>query len=277
MNTDKEITTIPKAGKNMAKNDLPKEDVKKYVETRHVLIYGYTREEIDMLMRHYESQLPDYIKLTSECKSLMIRLTLTGEHTGPELLRFKINKYQQQLKDMFAEELVTTTDRDIAGVMGDLLRERELTVSCAESCTGGNIAHNITRNAGSSAYFLGSVVSYSNDVKAGILGVSRNDLARYGAVSKQVVEQMTVGVSKLMHSDCAIATSGIAGPDGGSRYKPVGTVWMAAKYGDHVVTELKQFSGDRDNVIECATYNVMVMLIKLLRNTYTAQEDISDE
>ena len=139
----------------MAKNDLPKEDVKKYVETRHVLIYGYTREEIDMLMRHYESQLPDYIKLTSECKSLMIRLTLTGEHTGPELLRFKINKYQQQLKDMFAEELVTTTDRDIAGVMGDLLRERELTVSCAESCTGGNIAHNITRNAGSSAYFLG--------------------------------------------------------------------------------------------------------------------------
>ncbi|MBS7347434.1 MAG: CinA family protein [Muribaculaceae bacterium] len=161
--------------------------------------------------------------------------------------------------------------------MGDLLRERELTVSCAESCTGGNIAHNITRNAGSSAYFLGSVVSYSNDVKAGILGVSRNDLARYGAVSKQVVEQMAVGVSKLMHSDCAIATSGIAGPDGGSRYKPVGTVWMAAKYGDHVVTELKQFSGDRDNVIECATYNVMVMLIKLLRNTYTAQEDISDE
>ena len=230
------------------------------------MIYGYTREEIDMLMRHYESQLPDYIKLTSECKSLMIRLTLTGEHTGPELLRFKINKYQQQLKDMFAEELVTTTDRDIAGVMGDLLRERELTVSCAESCTGGNIAHNITRNAGSSAYFLGSVVSYSNDVKAGILGVSRNDLARYGAVSKQVVEQMAVGVSKLMHSDCAIATSGIAGPSGGSAEKPVGTVWIATRAGDNVEAKEYHFAGNRSRVINHATTISLIQLIKMLKN-----------
>ncbi|MDE7403450.1 MAG: CinA family protein [Muribaculaceae bacterium] len=178
---------------------------------------------------------------------------------------------------MFSEEVVTTADKSVAQVLADLLTERELRVSCAESCTGGNIAHKITQIPGSSAYFLGSVVSYSNDVKADVLKVSRSDLGRYGAVSRQVVEQMALGVSKLMKSECAVATSGIAGPDGGSVFKPVGTVWMAAKYGDKVVTELIHFDGDRNTVIESATNHVMVMLVKLLKNSYTEQEDISDE
>lgn len=246
-------------------------------ETRHVVIYGYTRDELRNLMSHFESQLPDFVKISIDSNDLVTKITLTGVNDGLELLRFKMNKYHQQLQDIFCEEMVTIEDKTVSQVLGELLKERELTISSAESCTGGNIAHKITRNPGSSAYFLGSVVSYSNDVKANVLNVSRSNLGRYGAVSQQVVEDMARGVSELMHSDCSLATSGIAGPDGGSKFKPVGTVWMAAKFGNEVVSELIKFNGNRDNVIESATNHVMVMLIKLLRNNYTMQDEISDE
>lgn len=248
-----------------------------FQEIRYVVIYGYTKEELRNIMHHFEAQLPDYIKLSIHNDNLVTRITITGSHTAVELLRFKINKFHQTLQDMFPEEIVSIENKNVAQVLGDLLNERELTVACAESCTGGNIAHSITRNPGSSAYFLGSVVSYSNDVKANVLNVSRMDLSRFGAVSRQVVEQMAEGASRLMHAECAIATSGIAGPDGGSPYKPVGSVWMAVKYGEKTVSELKLFSGNRDMVIESATNHVMVMLIKLLRNNYIEQEDINDD
>lgn len=267
----------------MAENTKPRENAseeaaqKETKETRHVVIYGYTRDELKNLMRHFESQLPDFVKISIDNTNLVTNITLTGVNTGTELLRFQMNKYHQNLQDLFSEELVTTDDKTLAQVLGDLLKERELTVACAESCTGGNIAHKITQIPGSSAYFLGSVVSYSNDVKAKVLKVSRADLARHGAVSKQVVEEMATGVSSLMSSSCALATSGIAGPDGGTKFKPVGTVWMAAKYCNQVVSELIQFTGDRNTVIEKATNHVMVMLIKLLRNNYTVQEEINDD
>lgn len=246
-------------------------------EKRHVVIYGYTKDELQNIMHHFEAQLPEFVKISIDNENLVTRITLTGVNSGVELLRFKMNKYHQTLQDLFSEEVVTTDDKSVAQVLAELLTERELTVSCAESCTGGNIAHQITQIPGSSSYFLGSVVSYSNEVKADVLKVSRNDLGRYGAVSREIVEQMATGVSRLMHSDCSLATSGIAGPDGGTKFKPVGTVWMAARYGDQTVTELIQFPGNRIDVIESATNHVMVMLIKLLRNNYTMQEDISDD
>lgn len=246
-------------------------------ESRHVVIYGYTKDELRNIMRHFESQLPEFVKISISSSSLVTKITLSGVSSGVELLRFKINKFHQNLQDMFSEEIVTTEDKSVAQVLGELLTERDLTVACAESCTGGNIAHNITKNPGSSSYFLGSVVSYSNDVKADVLGVSRSTLGKYGAVSREVVSQMAEGISGLMHSDCAVATSGIAGPSGGTKYKPVGTVWMSAKLGNQTVTELKQFPGDRNSVIESATQHVMVMLIKLLKNNYTEQEEINDD
>lgn len=257
--------------------DSLKQGVSKSTEKRHVVIYGYTRDELRNIMRHFESQLPEYVKISIDSDNLVTKITLTGINDGIELLRFKINKYHQTLQDMFPEEIVTTDNKSVSQVLGELLVERELTVSCAESCTGGNIAHCITKNPGSSAYFLGSIVSYSNDVKANVLNVSRADLSRFGAVSRQVVEEMAEGVSKLMKSECSVATSGIAGPGGGTQFKPVGSVWMAARYGNKTVSELKVFEGDRDTVIESATNHVMVMLIKMLRNNYTEQEDINDD
>ena len=246
-------------------------------EKRHIVIYGYTREELKNIMRHFEAQLPDYVKIKIDTDNLVTNITLTGVNTGLELLRFKMNKFQQSLSAIFSEETITTENKSVSQVLGELLTERELTVSCAESCTGGNIAHKITQNSGSSGYFLGSVVSYSNDVKAKVLNVSRSDLGRFGAVSKQVAEEMVRGVADLMQTDCAMATTGIAGPDGGTKFKPVGTVWIAVKYGDKVASEMIQFKGNRNSVIESATNHAMVMLIKMLRNNYTEQEEINDD
>lgn len=248
-----------------------------YRETRHLVIYGYTRHELAKVMRHFESMLPEYVKISIDSDNLVTRITLTGVNSGVELLRFKMNKYQQNLNDIFSQEVVAMADKSVAQVLGELLTERELTVSCAESCTGGNIAHRIVQNPGSSVYFLGSVVSYSNDVKANVLGVDRRDIDRDGAVSRSVAESMACGAARLMRTDCAIATTGIAGPGGGTRFKPVGTVWIAVKYLDTVVSECLHFQGDRDAVIECATNHAMVMLIRLLRNCYEVQEDFNDE
>lgn len=246
-------------------------------ETRHIVIYGYTRKELSNIIRHFENQLPEFVRISVTTDHLVTRISLTGVNSGVELLRFKMNRLQQNLSDLFSEETVATSDRTLAQVLGEQLVELELSVSTAESCTGGNIAHRIVQMPGSSAYFLGSVVSYSNDVKAGVLGVSRSDIDTYGAVSRQVVEQMVNGVCRLMRTECGIATSGIAGPDGGTPYKPVGTVWIAARYHDRVVSECIHFNGDRNAVIEQATNHGMFMLIQLLRNTYVMQEDLNDE
>lgn len=249
----------------------------KHTERRVISIFGYTNRELTDILRHFRSQLPEFVKMSTVTVNLVTRIILTGQHNAIELLHFKMNKYQQMLVSLFSEELVTTENKSIAEVLGNLLRERELTVSCAESCTGGNIAHQITMIAGSSVYFLGSVVSYSNEVKADVLGVQRNSLARFGAVSQMVAEEMARGVARLMKTDCAIATTGIAGPEGGTKFKPVGTVWIAVHYHGQTVSELIHFKGSRTEVIESATNHAMFMLIRMLRNSYTIQDDINDD
>ena len=246
-------------------------------ETRHIVIYGYTKAELANILRHFEEQLPEFVKITVETDNLVTRVVLTGVNSGLELLRFNMNRYQASLNSLFSKEVVTTEDKTPSEVLGELLKELELTVSSAESCTGGNVAHKIVEIPGSSAYFLGSVVSYSNDVKAEVLKVSRSNLDRFGAVSKEVVEEMAKGVSRLMHTDCSIATSGIAGPEGGTPLKPVGTVWIAAKMGDRLVSECTHFNGSRHEVIEQATNHGLFMLINLLRSSYSGSEDINDD
>lgn len=266
----------------MKKNkDISRDNIAKigdcYTETRHVVIYGYTRQELSKVIRHFEAQLPEFVKVSIENTHLVTTITLTGMNTGVELLRFQMNRYHNNLNSIFTRDVVSMENKSVAEVLGGLLHERELTVACAESCTGGNLAHRIVQVPGSSAYFLGSVVSYSNDVKARVLGVSRSAISSFGAVSKEVVEDMAKGVASLMRSDCAIATSGIAGPDGGTPLKPVGTVWIAVKYGEKIVSECLHFRGDRNAVIESATNHGMVMLINLLRNCYIVQEEVNDD
>lgn len=250
---------------------------KKHKEERHVIIYGYTKEDLQRLMRHFEASLPEYISLSFKTHGECTNVTLRGVSEGLELLRFNMNKYQRTLADLFHEEVLALEDISISNILGRSLEENELTVSSAESCTGGNIAHRIVQSPGSSAYFLGSVVSYSNDVKADVLGVPRSLIEANGAVSRPVVEEMVKGVCSLMHTRCGMATSGIAGPDGGSATKPVGTVWFAVKYDDLVVSEVRYFSGSRDEIMEAATNHAMVMLLNVIRNNYTPPEYGGDE
>ena len=141
-----------------------------------------------------------------------------------------------------------------------MLIAEKATISTAESCTGGNIAHLLTSISGSSAYFLGSIVSYANEVKVSELGVSESDINNYGAVSRQVVEQMAVGVLNKMKTTYALATSGVAGPDGGTEDKPVGTVWIAVANKGGVYSKKFLFENNRARNIRRASYAALSLL-----------------
>ena len=148
--------------------------------------------------------------------------------------------------------------------IGEALRAKGLVMGTAESCTGGRIANMITLVAGSSDYFAGGVVSYSNEVKHHVLGVSEEDLRAHGAVSREVVEQMALGAIRTLGCDCSVATSGIAGPGGGTPDKPVGTVWIAAAMGNRVVSHCFHFGMERAENIQAAADAALAMLLDLL-------------
>ena len=155
--------------------------------------------------------------------------------------------------------------RELAARVVALLGERSLTIATAESCTGGAVSQAITSVAGSSAVMRGAVVAYHNDVKSGVLGVSADTLSAVGAVSEAVVEQMVCGVSRVMSTDCAIATSGVAGPGGGTPEKPVGTVWVAVKACDIVKTKKLQLCDEgRLCNVENATYEALRFMYETL-------------
>ncbi|MEG1748829.1 MAG: CinA family protein [Tannerellaceae bacterium] len=160
----------------------------------------------------------------------------------------------------------------LAEQVGQALSQCGLMMATAESCTGGRIASMITSVAGSSAYFVGGVVSYSNEVKLRVLGVSGEDLFLHGAVSGEVVEQMALGAIRVLGADCAVATSGIAGPGGGTPEKPVGTVWIAAAVRDKVVSVCHHFGLSRTDNIQRSADAALLMLLDLL-HTYSAMPD----
>lgn len=144
------------------------------------------------------------------------------------------------------------------------LRQHGYTFATAESCTGGNIAHTVTEIPGCSNVMLGGVVSYCNEVKHNVLGVSRESLESHGAVSEPVVRQMAEGARRVLGADCSVATSGIAGPGGAVPGKPVGTVWIAASTPSCTVAERMHFDGDRSAVIAAATDAALRMLTEVI-------------
>lgn len=150
--------------------------------------------------------------------------------------------------------------------IANALKSRRLVMGTAESCTGGKIASMITSMAGSSEYFAGGVVSYCNEVKHDVLGVSEDNLRTYGAVSQPVVEQMARGAIRVLGCDCAVATSGIAGPGGGTPTKPVGTVWVAAAYKERILSGCYHFGENpRTENIRLSAEAALRMLLGLLR------------
>lgn len=149
--------------------------------------------------------------------------------------------------------------------LGNLLKSKKLSLSTAESCTGGGVAAAITSVAGSSEYFMGGIVAYSNDVKVSLLHVSSETLEKYGAVSRETVMEMAAGAMNTLKTDCAIATSGITGPGGGSLEKPVGTIWIAVAYKNEIVTVMQTGDNGRAKNVQNAIQNAMDLLIEILK------------
>lgn len=231
---------------------------------RTCLVKDFTESRLSETLSDFEAQLPACIKLAYLPTPGVIRLRLTARGDEESYLQKIIDDDFFKLRTILGSHLFCGSDTTLAGALGSILAERGETLATAESCTGGNIAHEITRIAGSSVYFKGSVVAYSNEVKTRVLNVSSEILSGFGAVSRETVLQMVSGVQRLLSSDCAIATSGIAGPGGGSVEKPVGTVWIAVRYGERSEVECFCFEGDREQVIARATQSALLMLIQLM-------------
>ena len=237
------------------------------IEFRHLMVVGIIESALAMQLDQWERQLPQGIHLAYLPQPGIIHLRLTGMSTDRQWLKREMDRLDQELRDRLGAHVVADQDLPVAAIVGNILRERGLTLSTAESCTGGNIAHEVTAIAGSSDYFMGAVVSYHRRVKELQLGVSASDIDRCGVVSQTVVEQMATGVCRLLGTDCSIATTGVAGPGGGTPETPVGTVWMAARCGDRLAVQCKHIPGHRQRVISRATNDALLLLLTLLLET----------
>lgn len=225
-------------------------------------VTGITESALAERLAGYEDKLPEHMHLAYLPNRGRIVLRLEGAEIDSGCFKAWRNLLKEELGQYLAGEGALTSPELVLG----RLRAMGLTLGSAESCTGGNIAHCITLIAGCSDVFKGSVVSYSNEVKHNVLGVSASDLDTYGAVSEPVVRQMAEGACRCLGVDCAVATSGIAGPAGATDQKPVGTVWMAVHTPRGTVSEEQHIDGDRQAVIDGATEKVLLLLLKQLES-----------
>lgn len=244
-------------------------EVKKRVKVPHVvhktiMTQGVPESYLANKIRHWEEALPECVKLAYLPRPGIVRLRLSVvdkcAKESEQLLEVIIPK----LLEIIPEHVFGYDDISLEESLGTLLKEKKLSLATAESCTGGNMAKLITSVPGSSGYFTGSVIAYKNRIKEELLGVSGVNLEENGAVSKEVVEQMARGIMKLYGTACAISTSGIAGPDGGTEEKPVGTTWVCVAYRDKIFAKKYLFWGTRERIIDQASYSGMQLLRRLI-------------
>ncbi len=217
-----------------------------------------------------EDSLPKHIKLAYLPKLGMVRLRLSGTGSDTVQLSAEIAAYAGKIVESVSEFVIIESDTPIEKAILDFMRNRNLTLSVAESCTGGYLSHMITQHAGSSNVFLGGAVCYSNELKQGMLGVSAGTLKNHGAVSEETVQEMAMGALTQYHSDYSISVSGIAGPDGGTEEKPVGTVWIAVSGRNKTITKKFQFGNKRPQNIERSAVNALSLLYKLLKEEHSS-------
>lgn len=225
-----------------------------------LLLTGIAESILAEKISDWEDSLAENVKLAYLPAYSSIRLRLSV-YQPDDTTESYINAKVEELKRIVPENIIAYDDIKLEKLVGKLLNDKHFTVATAESCTGGKVASLITSVSGSSEYYKGSVVSYCNEVKADVLGVSRADLEKYGAVSSTVAEQMASGVRRLLKTDYAVATTGIAGPTGGSEEKPVGTVWIAVATPTKVVSRKYVFGKDRSINIERFAASALSMLI----------------
>ena len=239
-----------------------------FIIHRTAFTMGTGESMIAEKIKDFETSLPEHIKLAYLPGYGTVKLRLTTKGDDKEKMEKELDEKFSVLKELVQEWLVTDEDENLATVVQKVLKAKNKTIGTAESCTGGYIAHLITSNPGSSVGYKGSIVSYANDVKEKILGVTDKTLRTAGAVSEETVIQMVKGAVEKLNVDFVVATSGIMGPDGGTKEKPVGTVWIAAGNKEKIETAKLAFRFDRERNIEMTAHTALNFLRKfILANT----------
>ena len=215
-------------------------------------------------IKDWEEKLPQYMKLAYLPHFGMVRLRITATGNDKNVLEKELEEQFGQLKDLVKEWLVIDEDMTLQQAVGKLLKERKQTAGTAESCTGGYIAHLLSRDPGSSSNYKGSIISYDNKVKEDVLGVKHETLETVGAVSEETARQMVRGGLQQLKSDYVIATSGIMGPDGGSENKPVGLVWIGVGNKEKIIAKQFNFKFERSRNIEQTTIAALEMLRRFI-------------
>jgi nicotinamide-nucleotide amidase len=231
-----------------------------------ILTLGLPESMLAEKIEHWENALPNFIKLAYLPSALAVRLRMSAYGTDRAMLETEIDKQVKELLTIIPENIFGFDDENMALVIGRILVTTSKTLAVAESCTGGNIAHSITSNSGSSAYFKGGVIAYSNEIKIKLLDVPDEMIEIHGAVSQQVAEAMAIGAQKALNADYSISTTGIAGPDGGTAEKPVGTVWIAVAGPSGVKSEKFIFRHNRERNIIRSTHTALNLLRTLILN-----------
>ena len=226
-------------------------------------VYNVPESVLAEKLTDWENSLPKFIKLAYLPAFGKIRLRLTGKGDDARLIESTICKLVEELYPIIGDNIYGFDEETAHESLLELLKKKNATIGCAESCSGGYIAHLITSVSGASQCFNGGIVAYSNQMKVNLLNVSNDDLLQYGAVSKQVVEQMALGACETLGTNYSIAASGIAGPTGGTPEKPVGTVWIAWAGNGKVISEMFQFGNIRERTI-VRTAETAIIKMKLL-------------
>jgi len=234
-----------------------------FIAHKTLLTAGIGESFLAEHIAHFEKGLPTNIKLAYLPNIGMVRLRLTGSGQDEKVLAKEVNAQFEALKEAVKEYLVIDADETMEMVVANLLKQRKQTVSTAESCTGGYIGHLLSKNAGSSQFYTGGIISYDNRIKTEFLDVPTNILQTVGAVSKEAVEQMALAVREKMNTDYAISVSGIMGPSGETAEKPLGMVWVGVASKEKVVSKVFYLRFDRLRNIE-VTANQAINLLRLL-------------
>jgi nicotinamide-nucleotide amidase len=234
---------------------------------RNIMTYGTFEAKLAEILAGFEARLSKEIKLAYLPASGIIKLRLTATGKERPHLEKVLNDTATDLYKIIPEFIYGENEETLEMVIGKILIAKKKTVCTAESCTGGEIAHMITSIQGSSAYYKGSVVAYANSAKTELLDVPKDLIEKYGAVSEEVVRAMAIGAKNRLKTDFAVATSGIAGPDGGTEEKPVGTIWMAVASENEVIAEKRVFGNERINNIRRFSLAALNLLRKQLINS----------
>ena len=230
---------------------------------RTIIVQGIPESSLALRIADWENALPQNMHLAYLPKNKMIRLRLTGSTQGSQQqLEADLDEQISKLQSLVSPYLLATEDKPLELFVGEELQRRGQTISTAESCTGGRLAALLNKHSGSSAYFWGGIVAYDNSVKMNMLGVTQQTLVNHGAVSQETVIEMAAGARRLLHTDWAIATSGVAGPTGGTKEKPVGTVWIAIDSPKYTITECLHLKGNREQITEQAAVLALARLLK---------------